>query len=136
MKKLFLLISLFVISLTACKKQTTTDSIVCERCKVIGIYTGTFHDVAGCYGCVPYLDTTYSGNFVVDTIPLDSIKITRSYDSYEWRFAYNDTGKYSRWACCTVGESVEFNWPDSLIYFYNNGGGGGYLRKEFFGKKQ
>ncbi len=135
MKKIFLLVSLFALGITACKKQLTTDSVVCERCKVIGVYSGTFHDVAGCYSCIPYLDTTYSGNFVVDTLPFDSIKITRNYDNYVWRFAYNDTGKYSRWGCCTVGESLEFKLPDSLTYFYNNGGSGGYFREEFKGKK-
>ena len=136
MKKIFLIVSSLVFSVTACKKQSTPDTTVCERCKVIGIYTGIFHDVAGCYTCIPTTDTTYSGSFLVDTLPADSLKITRNYDNYEWRLAYNDTGKYNRSGCCTVTESLAFKLPDSLAYYYNNGGGGGYYRQEFAGKKQ
>jgi hypothetical protein len=132
-KKLSLLMTITLFLVYGCKKDVI--SVNCERCKWVGTYSGTFHDVAGCYGCVPYIDSTYNGNFVVDTLSNDSIIIIRTYDNYEWRFAYTDTGKYSRWGCCTVGESFEFILPDTLTYFYNNGGSGGYFRQEFTGNK-
>ncbi len=119
--------------ITSCKKDIKQTP--CEACSLIGTYLGTFHDVGGCYGCIPYTDTTFTGSFTVDTLHNDSIIVTRNFDSYERRFAYNDTS-YSRNICCVVSESFTFKQGDSLIYFYNNGGSGGCFREEFWGKKQ
>ena len=132
MKSAFVFIAMILLA-QACKKDSSHTT--CKACNAIGNYAGIFHQTAGCYACVPYLDSTFTGNFVVDTLHFDSIIITRSYDNYQWRFSYNDTGSYSRWACCTVGESFTFVQPDSLIYYYNNGGSGGYFREEFSGKR-
>ncbi len=122
-----------VLLLQACKKET--QQTTCDACYLRGTYMGSFHQVAGCYGCMPYLDSIFTGSFIVDTLHNDSIVIKRVYDNYEWKFEYNDSAQFSRWGCCTVGESFEFKSPDSLRFYYNNGGSGGYFREEFFGKK-
>lgn len=133
MKKNFVIL-LIAISVYACKKDRTQNT-VCHGCNIRGTYTGAINQVAACYACIPYLDTTFTGIFFVDTLSIDSIKIIRQNDNYQWEFIYNDTGTYSRSACCTVGESFSFKPSDSLIYYYNNGGSGGYYREEFNGKK-
>lgn len=131
--KRFLLASFLLCMISACKKEKHDT---CKGCVYEGTYTGTIHDVAACYACVPYLDTVYQGSFSVTIIPGDSIKIVRSTDQYEWTFLLNDSAMYMRYACCTVGESFKFYSTDSLNYFYNNGGGGGYFKQEFSGVKQ
>jgi len=132
--RVFLITLSLVMMLAACKKDDSQNTD-CNGCDLIGTYNGVFHQTAGCYGCMPYLDSVFSGSFIVDTITADSIVFKRSYDNYERIFAYNDTGFYSRWGCCTVSESFTFAQPDSLKYFYNNGGSGGYFREEFYGKR-
>lgn len=131
MNKFFVLFAAIAF-VTGCKKENTAT---CSGCHLIGTYAGAFRQTAGCYACTPYLDSVFTGNFTVDTLHNDSIVITRSYDNYQWRFAYTDSSVYSRWACCTVGESFTWTQTDSLIYFYNNGGSGGYFREEFAGKR-
>jgi len=101
---------------------------------VIGVYNGTFHDMSGCYGCTPYIDTTYPGYFLVDTFLNDSIIILRSFDNYSWKFKYYSTGNYSR-GVQNTGVSFYFKDQDSLHFYYNYGGSGGYSNEEFFGKK-
>lgn len=132
MRKAIALI-LTITLITSCKKDNTQSP--CEACSLIGTYLGTFHDVGGCYGCIPYTDTTFTGSFTVDTLHNDSIIITRNFDSYERRFAYNDTS-YSGSICCAIVESFTFEQGDTLRYFYSLGGSGGYSREEFWGKKQ
>ncbi len=131
--RLSLLFTIVLMFVYGCKKESVHSN--CESCKWIGSYSGIFHDVAGCYGCTTYLDTIYNGSFFLDTLSNDSIQIIRSYDNYEWRFQYNDSSRYSRWGCCTVGESFELILPDTMNYYYNNGGSGGYYRQEFIGNK-
>lgn len=114
----------------SCKKDKNSIASKWE-----GTYSGNFHQVAGCYTCVPYLDSTFAGLFSVRLLQTDSIAITRLYDNYSWHFVVNDSNEYYRWWCCTVGESFTFREPDSLIFCYNNGGGGGYMRETFEGKK-
>lgn len=114
----------------SCKKDKNSVTY-----KWQGTYSGNFHRVAGCYACVPYLDSTFAGLFTVHLLPTDSILVTRLYDNYRWLFLANDGNEYSRWGCCTVGESFSFREPDSLIFYYNNGGSGGYMRETFEGKK-
>ena len=135
MKHRFFTIFILLFFLNSCKKENS-QSVACLGCNYTGAYQGNFHSVAACYGCPPYLDTMFSGLFSVDTIGVDSIVINRDYDSYSWRWAVNDSGEYSRWGCCTVGESFAFRQPDTLTYFYNNGGSGGYFNQTFAGKKQ
>lgn len=118
----------------ACKKDSTSNTN-CNACNIIGTYSGSFHQTAGCYACIPYLDSTFSGLFTVDTLNTDSIVITRSYDNYRWIFAYADSGYYSQSGCCTVIQSFDLRKLDSLTFYYNNGGSGGYFREEFYGKK-
>lgn len=124
----------FLFFINSCQKAEQSGS--CKPCSVTGVYAGTFHQTAACYGCVPYIDTIFAGTFVVDTFATDSLRVIRSFDGYEWRVAYNDSGIYYRWACCTTGESLRFSTSDSLYYFYNNGGSGGYWKIEFSGTKQ
>ncbi len=114
----------------SCKKDVNNPDD-----KWVGTYLGNFHQVAGCYGCVPYLDSIFTGLFYVQMLQTDTIEIKRLYDSYVWHFAVNDSNEYSRWGCCTVGESFSFHEPDSLIFYYSNGGSGGYFRETFEGKK-
>ncbi len=117
----------------ACKKDSGNNTS-CNACALIGNYTGQFHDVAGCYSCIPYQDTTYLGGFTVDTIHSDSILIIRSYDNYEWYFLFSDTGIFSQGQMYS-GMTFTFTNGDSFYFFYNNGGSGGYFRQEFAGAK-
>lgn len=133
MLKIFFASFIGIVFFAGCKKEHTTN---CTGCHLIGTYPGTFRQTAGCYACSPYLDSMFAGSFLVDTLHTDSIIITRSYDNYQWRFSFADSSVYSRWACCTVGESFTFTSTDSLKYFYNNGGSGGYFREEFTGKRE
>jgi len=133
MKRTSFVLIFLLFLLSACKKESGNHT-TCKACALIGNYTGNFHDVAGCYGCIPYLDSTYSGSFLVDTIHQDSILITRSYDNYEWHFLYNDTAAFSQGQPFT-GVTFTFKNGDSLFFFYNMGGSGGYFRQEFSGTK-
>lgn len=126
--------SLMITLLCSCKKDSDNQPN-CNTCPVRGTYVGQFHSTAGCYGCIPYLDTIFTGTFTVDTLGLDSIRITRNYDGQQWRLLYNDTGVYERFWCCTGTEVFTFRQPDSLLFFHNNGGSGGYFRQEFNGKR-
>ena len=134
MKKFFAVIFLLAFIVFGCKKQSSSIN-ECNGCKLIGIYTGMFHDEAGCYACVPYLDTTYNGFFSVDTIGGDSLFIIRSYDSYSWRYSMNDSNYYTRHFNLNGMEDFEFISTDSIKYYLNNGGSGGYFRQTFSGKK-
>jgi hypothetical protein len=125
-----LMVLLLVSLLVSCDKDSQ-----CQSCEIFGKYYGDFHDVAGCYGCIPYRDTIYRGNFLVEPLTNDSIKITRSYDEYTWRFPASTSNKYQQNSGSAWGESFDFNSSDSLAYFYNRGGSGGYFRITFEGKK-
>jgi len=101
MTKRIFVIGLLIAAMQSCKKEEP-ENTRCNACDLRGTYSGMFHQTAGCYGCTPYLDSIFAGNFTADTIHGDSIIIIRAYDNYEWKFAYNDTGNYSRWGCFTV----------------------------------
>ncbi len=121
---------LMISMLFSCEKEES-----CQSCKFIGQYSGTFHDVAACYGCIPFRDTMFSGTFLVQSPHGDSISILRLYDKYEWKFAVQENGLYSRGAGTPWRESFTFNSQDSLQYFSNISGGGGYFRLTFKGGK-
>jgi len=126
MNRTLILIIIIVVGFQSCRKDETWPTKT-----VAGTYEGEFHAVAGCYACIPYLDSTYAGNFLVEAFDKDSIKLIRSYDKYNWTFPFSADGNYSRSACCTMGESFTFTSSDSLNYFYNMGGSGGYYRITF-----
>jgi hypothetical protein len=125
-----LVLFLAVANVWSCGKEEK-----CQPCTLSGVYTGVFHDVAGCYGCVPFRDTMFSGSFVVESTTHDSVRITRSHDKYEWKFAFSELGKYSVAGNIPLIEEFTFKSGDSLSYFYNRGGSGGYFRTTFEGKR-
>ncbi len=121
------------VQIAACAKQQTE---ICKPCTYAGRYEGTYHNLAGCYSCVPTTDTTFGGIFFVDTLAGDSLQFINESSGQEWRFAYNDSGAYKLSGCCTYIVELEFKAPDSLIFYYNNGGSGGYFRQQFWGIKK
>ncbi len=107
----------------------------CQTCSLAGVYSGVFHDIAACYGCVPFRDTVFTGSFVVTSTDHDSLKIVRSHDKYEWKFAFSSDKKYRINSNGSLWEEFTFKSADSLSYFYNLGGSGGYFRSTFEGKR-
>ena len=135
MRKCVLQLPLPLCFVAACRKDTTL-AVTCYSCRLTGNYTRQFHDIAGCNGCLPYVDSVYNGAFTVDTLVGDSLLITRLYDNYTWRFEANDSDYYYRHFNLNSTESFTFRYPDSLFFFYNIGDSGEYSRQEFTGTKQ
>lgn len=132
MKHLLHCLGLWLVFLQAC---TPDRGPTCGPCTAAGRYTGQQHNTGGPYSGPLTTDTLVPVTFWVDTIAGDSLRIIRDYDLSEWRWAYNDSGRYTRSGGLTWGISFEFKAPDSLLYYYNNGGGGGYMREDFKGTK-
>ncbi len=130
-RRMLLVMIVGVLGMGGCKKNATD----CDACRWTGSYNGVFHRVAACYGCVPYLDSTFSGSFLVSSMGNDSVLITRVYDEYTWTFKLSDNGKYAQSGGLNSGFSFTFTETDSLYFFQNFGGGGGYFRETFQGKK-
>jgi hypothetical protein len=134
------LITLVIISiLLFCGKEDPLEIVEsCKSCKFAGQYSGVIHDIAGytnCSGCVPYKDTMFTGDFLVQSLDNDRISILRLYDKYEWKFDYfSEKGCYPLRNDPIVKESFIFS-GDTLKYFYSLSGGGGYHRLRFEGMK-
>lgn len=72
---------------------------------------------------------------MVSTFDDDSIRIVRSHDLYEWKFAFSASDKYSINSSGPKAEDFTFSTGDSLSYFSYLGGSGGYFKTTFEGKR-
>ncbi len=128
-------ISTFLLIFATITSCTKDESKCNKNCKWEGQYKGTFHDVAACFGCIPFRDTTFTGSFLIKSLEQDSILIIRSFDQYEWRLPFSENGIFSLNAGPSWGESFTFIREDSLKYYSNRSGSGGYFRTTFEGAK-